>query len=130
MFIWLPCVPANCPPPEAQPAEGVVFRLIASQEPTAGDFSPKRVEAPDADYAGKECMASGLSVYKKRRDLERLMSYPTFRGKALWVAKAQLSPTHGVMLSTPPRHIRNSHHTWWWPRALAPETLFAAEGAL
>ena len=111
MSTWLPCVPANCPPAEARPAEGVVFRVTDGETPAPRDFVPMRLERPEQSFVGRECLAAGLSVYKRRRDLERLKSYPTFRGRSLWVAKAELSPDHGVLLATPPKAIRNSHHT-------------------
>ncbi len=121
---WPPHIPDGCPPPDAPDASGVVYRLVGSDGPSYDDLLPKVLEEPERDYQGMECLAAGLSVYRKRKDLSRLFSYPTFRNRTMLVAQAQLSPAHGKLKATPPKKIRNSHHTWWWPVGVDPVHVF------
>lgn len=128
---WPEHLPSACPPADAQPASGVVFRLIRGATPSPGDFLPKCLENPAGDFTGRECLAAGLSVYRKRRDLDRLLTYPTFRKDNWRIARGDLHPQVGRLKATPPQKIRNSHHTWWWPSGVEPSTLFRLdEGSL
>jgi hypothetical protein len=124
---WPSYVPDGCPPPDAPEASGDVYRLIKGDSPSPDDFLPKVLEEPDGDFTGKECMAGGLSVYRKKKDLARLLTLPTFKGKPWQVARATLSPAVGRLKPTPPRKIRNSHHTWWWPEGVDPTQLFVLD---
>ncbi len=80
---WPPHLPDGCPPPDALDASGVVYRLVRGDCPTESDFLPKVLEEPDGEYQGRECQAAGLSVFRKRKDLDRLLSYPSFRNRTL-----------------------------------------------
>lgn len=127
MVTWPNYLPEGCPPPDAPKSEGEVYRLIRVDLPDQDNFLPKALEDPDSDFKGKECMAAGLSVYRKKKDLNRLLTLPTFREKPWKVAHAALTPAAGRMMPTPPKKIRNSHHTWWWPSDVDPTALFALD---
>lgn len=97
--------PANCPPDDAADAEGDVFRLVKSDQPTAEDFKTfhelgTRINAP-------ACLRCGLSVFRNKADVEHLhQAYPKL-GK--FIARGTLKPEHGRTRATG----RPTHTTWW-----------------
>ena len=101
-------LPDGCPPDTAeeiiQPRD--VFRLVRTNPPTEDDFKSQRAEKPGHTFPD-ECKARGLSVYTKRRDSERLLKLPKFRGQL--ICRLRLGSGAGKIQQTG----RRSHHTWW-----------------
>ncbi len=102
-------LPADCPPDNAEEAqvEMTVFRLIRAQEPHDDDFHSYRLQNPSRSYPVGECIASGLSVYTERTDVEKALLLPKFKNRS--VCAITLTPEAGKILQTG----RPSHHTWW-----------------
>jgi hypothetical protein len=122
-MIWPIFYPENCPPSDAEDAEGIIFRLMQSIPPTENDLKAHVQLHPDQDFGTKHCQACGLSVYRSFYDAVRLQNrIPAYR--AMRIAKADLSPREGKLLHTPSRPGA-SHHTWWIPRDINVENLFS-----
>lgn len=112
-----PGYPANCPPPEAEDANGTVYRLVHQQPPDPTDFRThaELKLAPRAD----PCERCGLSVYARETDavakylevVGRFGKEGTKIGRL--VAQLVLNPSHGRILATPNQRTHDSHHTWW-----------------
>lgn len=120
---WGSYFPEGCPPEDASPAEGVVFRLTKGDQPRHGDFVPYRKNKPGDDFDGKACLASGLSVYRDYQDIVRLQNrVGGARKKKVAVTIQDLDHSHGVMKPTP--SIESSHITWWVPETVSPAPLF------
>jgi len=136
---WPPGFPANCPPADAKDASGTVYRWVASDPPTKGDFQPHVLLYPDREWSNtvvkhgcsELCMAWGCSVLafanpvEARTELRRLAaSVSRFRG--MKVARGKLGPGLGKMKHTPSQHRNGeSHHTLWLWHGVDPSPCFA-----
>lgn len=119
---WPSHFPENCPPLRATAASGVVYRFVERDPPTTEDFRSLYETRPEQNFRGKRCQASGLSVFRDPRDLERLRRRVRAYGSSL-VASARLADVHGSLLPTPTR-CGSSHHTWWLPRGVLAARIF------
>jgi hypothetical protein len=102
--------PKGCPPDDAEPAAGEVFRLVRSDPHTQGVFrthheTGKLPKAPP-------CIRCGLSVFRSRQDAEH--QYRAYPKLGRFIARASLPSTHGVTKLT---EGRQPSHTTWWPFA-------------
>ncbi len=99
--------PAECPPEDAEHANGWVFRLVRNNPVSAEDFkSHKEVgRAPQAP----ECLRCGLSVFRNREDAEHLHKLFPRLGK--FIARGELQELHGRVKLTIGR--QPTHTTWW-----------------
>ena len=63
--------PAGCPPDDAAPASGEVYRIVKSDPPTIMDFlTPHETGTlPKRD----PCLRRSLSVYRRKADAEATM---------------------------------------------------------
>lgn len=104
-------LPEGCPPGAAEEitAARVVFRLVRSVPPSAGDFLSQRQEKPDRVFSGvTECQARGLSVFADRRDAEgRALKLPHLKDRK--ICQVTLPAGAGQIQQT----FQPSHHTWW-----------------
>lgn len=112
---WPGEYPDSCPPPEAEPSSGAVFRLVAGSQPTPKDFvsvyalRPARFKDYEADDL---CISMGLSVFDSKEDAERTrQSIAPFRNKSIAVGSIDGS---GLMQATPSKDNK-THRTWWRP---------------
>ena len=102
--------PQDCPPTEARPAVENFFRLVRTDPPGDNDFrshveNDKRRRYPDM------CKASGLSVFTKLEDIQKLKRrIAALRERK--VAKGKADAEDGMVLYTPTKE-EDSHHTWW-----------------
>jgi len=124
-FEWPSYYPDVCPPGNAEPTNGEVYRLIDEGGPTDEDFVCHKLLYPHKNWKEKECQACGLSVHPSPEGCDRLKRrIPALRRKR--TAVANLQPKHGLLLHTP-SSADKAHHTWWVPASLqAPYTLFSA----
>lgn len=119
---WPPHYPEGCPPAEASGASGIVYRYVSQDPPKSEDFRARSEEQPAKQFGSKRCQASGLSVFRDPRDLDRLKRrVPAYRDSL--VACATLTADHGVILATPTKN-GSSHHTWWVPLGVAAASAF------
>lgn len=99
--------PPGCPPADAEPAAGPVYRLVKNIPPLAEDFKThheigKMPKAP-------ACLRAGLSVFRTRDDAIHQSKLHPFLGNK--IASAELCPEHGKVKLT--RGTMPSHTTWW-----------------
>jgi hypothetical protein len=114
---WPDFFPDDCPPDDAEPASGEVYRITGRRNPKNRDFlSYREQRGPDAEFSQPECIVCGLSVYRDIEDISRMRlrrrRVPKLR-KRLYIAKGLLNPSLGKIKAT--GHHEKSHHTWWVP---------------
>ena len=72
---WPHFYPMNCPPVEAKPASGKVYRLVRSDPAAEKDFKALFKENPQQfknEPNIKICIGCGLSIHADLQDSERL----------------------------------------------------------
>jgi hypothetical protein len=113
---WRGHLPEDCPPEDAIPTEGIVYRLAERTSFDERDFLSKREEYPNKQWDGvPECIAGGVSLYTEIAGIERLWRLiPAKRRKRKKVIQGNLQAQHGKMKNTPSK-LHKSHHTWWIP---------------
>ncbi len=117
-IVWPDHYPDQCPPADAEQAQGVYFRLVDAAPPS-GEDTLSHIELKLAglrfknkDFGDQECVASGFSVFDEQVAAERTrQAVGPLRNKL--IAKMDVSGS-GVLKQT--GHNR-SHHTWWRPAA-------------
>lgn len=107
---------ADCPPPDAEAAEGGVYRCCKSDPPQGSDMQ-------SAEEAGRllnadPCLRRALSVFRSQKDAEHQVRLFR-RWKRKFVAKATLEACHGWTLPTSGQ--QPSHTSWWPPPELEPK---------
>jgi hypothetical protein len=103
---FIPGIPAGCPPPEAVPAAGDVYRIVKHDPPTAGDFLTPH-EAGTLKRRDP-CLRCGLSVLLTLQDAGTLRDNFPFLGDFI---ACGLVDGLGVTRATP--GFVSSHTTWW-----------------
>jgi len=117
---WPDFYPENCPPEEAEPASGTVYRLVKHNPPQAEDFLSTWEEFPGR-FPKPNTRISGASVYTDLKDIERLKNrIAHLRNRK--TAKGELNPTLGFIQQTEGKE--KSHHTWWIPIGAEPWLIF------
>ncbi len=100
---------APCPPADAVPASGTVYRCCKNR-PAHADEMQTHYESgrlPDAD----PCLRRALSVFRSRRDAEhQVQLFPRWKRK--FVLHGELSHEHGLTKLT---KGKQPTHTSWWP---------------
>ena len=122
---WPHFYPVNCPPTEAEPASGKVYRLVRTDPPQAEGFKSLFEENPRRFRNEPNitiCIACGLSVHTDPQDSERLKNRVR-KFKNRQVAEGELNPTFGMIQHTPSSRFK-SHHTWWIPIGAEPWVVF------
>ena len=99
--------PDCCPPADAEPAHGVVLRLVTAQPPTDADL--KTHHELGKGLKGDPCLRRGLSVLRSRLDAEHQHRLMPKLGS--FVASGTLDEQHGKTKATPA--AMPSHTTWW-----------------
>ena len=121
---WPDFYPANCPPAEAEPASGTVYRLVRHNPPQAEDFVTffERNPGRFKNEPNMMCQSCGVSVYTDMQDVKRLKNRYKRRFGRRKIAEGELNPTHGVIQHTPSKE--KSHHSWWVPIGVKPWVVF------
>lgn len=110
---WPDFFPEGCPPDNARPANGDVFRLISAARPKEKDFKSYW----ELGRATDSCVSCGLSVYTDSSDILRLFNrIPGLRKKKVIIGT--LKPEMGQIKKT--ANYERSHHTWWLPEGIQP----------
>lgn len=104
-------LPEQCPPENAAKlSESTEFFRVASSNPVSiEDFRSVKWLNPNRQV-DDNCIASGLSIFQRESDTERILKLPSFKNGR--VVKIVLGPTSGLILATP-RNAACSHFTWW-----------------
>lgn len=100
--------PPGCPPDDAEPASGEVYRVVRKTTPDNDDFMTQH--EMNRMHRACQCLRRGISVTSEIEDAFHLMR--TVSGVGDYIVKKQLSPQDGVMKPTPMKE-RPSHVTWW-----------------
>lgn len=118
---WPHFYPVNCPPEEAKPASGKVYRLVQHNPAQAKDF-----QTPWEEYPGRfeepTTINCGVSVHTDLQDSERLKNVVR-KFKNRQIAEGELNPTLGMIQHTPSSRFK-SHYTWWIPIGAEPWVIF------
>ena len=122
---WPDFYPANCPPAEAKPASGTVYRLVRYDPARAEDFKTPFEENPGRFNNKPSIKNCGLSIHTDMQDSEQLKTVMKMvpRFKDTQVAEGELNPTLGMIQHTPSSKYR-SHHSWWVPIGAEPWVVF------
>lgn len=122
---WPDHFPDGCPPDDAGPATGLVYRLVRNAAPAADDFRSHAEDQPERDWGDAHCKACGLSIFRDLTEaVKTTRRIPALRGSV--PASAELDGGPGVILHTPSR-AADSHHTWWLPDGESVQQLFKVE---
>lgn len=108
-----PHLPAGCPPPEAEPANGETFyRLVLADQLDDRAFLSLAEEGKACLDSGQACQWAGVSLCRSRHDIDapRKISPKKF-GNAR-IARGALTQEFGVVKPTPRAKIQ-SHATYW-----------------
>jgi hypothetical protein len=108
-YTWAEELPEGCPPRQADPSEGIYYRL-GNKPPTEEDFFSHRKLYPLKVFKVDECRALSVSVFNDLDAVKQLFSLPTMKGKPINVLELSLTPENGVILQTG----RDVHHYSWW----------------
>lgn len=100
--------PADCPPINAEDAQGVVYRVCREDPPTISDFQ-SHVELGKMS-GGDSCMRCGLSVFRDPVEARHLTELFPKLGRLVF--RGELTVQQGKIKPTPARS-RPSHTTWW-----------------
>ena len=116
MPTYHPNRPPNCPPPEATPMDGVIYRSLQGQTPCQEDALSKRerqIELSEdiVPQESAECLFWGLSVWINIADVRHARRLFSFVRKHQ-IGKATISSECGVILHTPSRS-QPEHRTFW-----------------
>ena len=122
---WPHFYPENCPPAEAKPASGKVYRLVRSDPAQAEDFRTLFEENPRWSKnkpTTTVCKGCGLSVYTDLQDIKQLKDRYKRKFGKYKIAEGELDAKFGMIQNTPAKE--ESHHTWWVPVRAVPWTVF------
>jgi hypothetical protein len=114
-------LPDGCPPKDAKPASGVMYRFVKQDPPTPHDFLSWRELYPGkpCPQGTTECSACGVSIFAVKDELAQLPKrVPKFRKQK--IALGNLNPNLGVVMG----HKNTSHHDWWPPQDSKPWAVF------
>jgi len=123
---WPDFYPVNCPPAEAEPASGTVYRLVNHDPAQEEDFKTPFEENPRRFKYTPNIKNCALSVQTDIQDSEQLkkaMMKMVPRFKNCQIAEGELNPALGLIQHTPSREYR-SHHSWWVPIGAEPWVVF------
>ncbi len=108
---WKESLPAQCPPSDAVPPEGVYFRAVSSNC-SEDDFMPYARLYPTRQYIGSmACTARALSIYENQDDCIEATKLPALQklGQTC-IAKITLTSKDGLVIKG---RNNDSHHSWW-----------------
>jgi len=116
---WPKHLPDGCPPANAKPVAGSVYRFVDNDPPDADDFLSWREQNPSQTCRSSltECQTFGLSVFTTEKGVcTALRRSPFLRKKK--PALGTLTSEFGVILNTPSqgkngKGTGENHHTWW-----------------
>jgi len=111
--------PKDCPPSDAEDADGVVFRVVKHNPPEEEDTAT-HMETGRLPKA-PPCLRCGLSVFREMRDAAHQRQLLPKLGNL--IASATLLPEHGKTKLT--KGQRPTHTTWWAYEGVNRHSLFA-----
>ena len=109
-----------CPPGDASPVNGVFYRTVSHNPPTAEDFLSWH-ELGKKVKPSKVCQSCGVSMQPTREAAEHQRELYPWGGQ--YIAEGTLTPAHGLIKHTPSGQLP-SHHTWWCYTGVARHEAF------
>lgn len=109
--------PKGCPPADAQPAGGPVYRIVSNNPPTEHDL--KSYAELGLGETATPCRRVALSVYPSREQAQHHQRMRPYIGTM--VGRATLAPEHGCTKLTAPA---SGHMAWWPADGIERHTLF------
>lgn len=110
--------PPGCPPPDAAPAQGTVYRIVREVPLTARDF--RTAQELGRARSASACLRCGLSVLRTLADARHQCAlFPALGDR---MATAELRPPHGRTKLT--RGKVPTHTTWWPALGVDRDSLF------
>lgn len=114
-------LPAACPPVDAVPVQGDVYRGCRTADLSDQDFLSFG-ELRSARHDPSLCAVWGLSVWVSQEAVEFARANMPYVRK--WhIHRGNLSPEHGVIIATPSAQ-QPEHHTFWKDRNQSVAALF------
>lgn len=114
--------PASCPPDEAKPFSGKIFRGIKAPPISPRDFL-SAVEAGSRHCVAEDCQWWGLSVWLTLD--AALHARGVLKHMKKWhIAEGTIDASDGVILATP-SNAQPQHHTFWKDRRRSVESKFS-----
>ena len=105
-----PDIVASCPPIDAQPAPGPIYRKIAGKVATAADFASD-VESNKTNCDATLCECWGCSIWCDEESVALALDlFPFWKKKYIVVGTP--GNQHGVLKHTP-TDSQPGHHTFW-----------------
>lgn len=109
-YMWPSFFPDSCPPTDAVPASGVVYRALLTNPPTEADYRSQAELRPHR-YSG-DCQATGLSVFRSLKELKRIMGMPNMKRRFKYIGEINLQPQMGKIRNTSSNNS-SDHCTLW-----------------
>src|SRR5580693_7414166 len=97
---WHLELPEECPPNDAEPAEGEFYHYVRNDPPAPYDFVSQREMHPhEEDFDQPECIIRSVSMIRGRHDAMEILPnrVSAFRKKKWHLAVGRLTPKHGVV---------------------------------
>jgi hypothetical protein len=105
--------PPGCPPADAEPADGVVYRVTKNDPPLSEDFLSIHEIGRQPKYGLRkkhQCQRLALSVYRTLTDVMRHLEM--FPATGTLIAVGVLDASCGKTKPTPAKE-RPTHTSWW-----------------
>ena len=118
-LVWPKLWPEDCPPKDALPANGVLYRGVASNPPTPDDFRSQ--DELGAFKNAPQCLRLGVSLLTT---LDDALHYLELFPRAKFIARSKFQPVCGRIKPKATREFP-SHHTWWSPEGFPRESVFS-----
>ena len=107
---WFEDLPAQCPPIDAEPCNGVFYRIAQGDPAVSTDFFSQRKLMPTRVFKGleaDECIVRSISLFAAMDDARKRLKLTKFRNAN--IAEITLEPKDGMIKKT----FSDSHYSWW-----------------
>ena len=107
---WFEELPEQCPPADAEPANGMYYRIVGGIPSKTEDYFSQRRLQPTKTFHGEgidECVIRSVSLFDSIDAATKRLLLPKFRTHK--VAVVQLEEKDGVVKKT----FGPSHYSWW-----------------
>lgn len=107
MIEWPDFYPGDCPPADAEDADGIVFHLVTDNPMPQSDLFDTAYHR-EAFLENDECIRVSLSCHREEEDSRELREVvPRLSDRK--IARAKLMPEYGKLKQT----FTPSHHSLW-----------------
>jgi hypothetical protein len=109
-------LPDGCPPEDAKPASGLMYRCAEQDPPSAADFLSWRELNPgkNCPTGTTECHACSISLFGSMDGIKQVINRVP-RLQKMKIAQGELNSNLGVMENASSKNKKNTSHCDWWP---------------